>query len=137
MKRRSFWRPSLADYFSQVQGRPFAWGSFDCALFAAGAVEAMTGVDFAKGYRGAYTTLAGGLRLLRTEGFETHADFAAAHLTEIHPSKAQVGDIAAIAVSDAGLFALGVVQGARIIFLRPEGGLGTTDLLQAERAFRV
>lgn len=137
MKRLSFWRAALGAYINEVKGHPFEWGVFDCALFAAGAVTAMTGVDFATDYRGSYSTLKGGLRLLKARGFETHADLAAAHLTEIHPSHAQVGDIAAVSVDDAGLFALGVVQGARVIFLKPEGGLGTMDLLGAERAFRV
>ncbi|EKF17060.1 DUF6950 family protein [Nitratireductor pacificus] len=137
MTRFSFWRPALAAYFDSVKDREFAWGTHDCALFSAGGVEAMTGIDFAAGYRGRYSSLAGGLRLLRAEGFATHADLAAKHFAEIHPSQAQVGDIAAIRADDAGLYALGLVQGARILFLSVEGGIGSSDLLSAERAFRI
>lgn len=137
MKRFSFWRSALADYINDVAGKPFAWGEFDCALFAAGAVQAMTGEDFAAPYRGNYRTLAGGLKRLKADGFDNHADFAASVLEEIHPSHAQVGDVAAVKVDDAGLYALGVVQGSRILFVRQEGGLGSIDLLAAERAFKV
>ncbi|EKF43973.1 hypothetical protein NA8A_04155 [Nitratireductor indicus C115] len=137
MNRYSFWQSALLDYVEENKARPFAWGAFDCALFAAGAVAAMTGEDIASGYRGRYTSLAGGLRLLKRDGFASHADLAAAHLPEIHPSQAQVGDIAAVPAHDAGLFALGIVQGERIILLREEGGLGSADFFEAARAFRV
>jgi len=38
---------------------PFAWGSFDCALFGADAVLALTGEDPASEYRGTYHTAIG------------------------------------------------------------------------------
>ena len=136
MKRKTNWRPLLAAYVESVAHTPFAWGSHDCALFAAGAVEAMTGEDIAKGFRGRYTTLAGGLRLLKKSGHNTHADLATSLFEEVHPSQAQVGDLAAIEV-DGGM-ALGVVQGERIYVIGPgESRLGTVALRQAARAFRV
>lgn len=137
-RRKDTWRTDLHQYMLSVWRAPFEWGKHDCALFAAGAVEAMTGEDPADEYRGHYSTLLGGLRLLNKNGFANHADFAASLFKEIHPSFAQVGDLAAIKVDDDGLFALGVVQGSRIYVLRPdEAGIGTVDLLDAERAFRV
>lgn len=136
MRRYSFWRTALFDYVHDVARRPFQWGEHDCALFAAGAVKAMTGEDFAAGYRGRYKTLRGGLGLLRRKGFVDHADMAASVLEEIHPSRAQVGDVAAI--EESGHTALGIVQGPRIYVLRPgEAGIGTVGLLDAKRAFRV
>lgn len=136
MKRRYDWRPSLASYLHEVARKPFAWGENDCALFAAGAVCAMTGKDFAADYRGRYTTLLGGMRLLKKAGFTDHAGMAATLFDEIHPSQAHVGDIAAIEIEDG--IALGVVQGERIYVLRPdEDGIGTVPLLDASRAFRV
>lgn len=114
------------------------WGEHDCALFAAGAVKIMTGKDFAKPYLGKYKSLKGGLGLLKRKGFENHADLAAAKLQEIPVSMASVGDIAAVKVSTSGFYALGVVNGPRIYLCRPDSlGLGTADLLTAERAFRV
>lgn len=134
--RSTVWRSALAEYVRKVSTKPFQWGEHDCALFAAGAVQAMTGEDFASGYRGKYKTLAGGLRLLKRKGFANHADYAASLFEEIHPSAAQVGDIAAIDIE--GGVALGVVQGERIYVLRPdEDGIGTVSRLSASRAFSV
>lgn len=143
--RKHDWRVALENYLLSVWREPFQWGRHDCALFAAGAVKAMTGEDPAADYRGRYTTLRGGLRLLKKNGFANHAELAEATFEEIrdpegHPwvAAAQVGDIAAIKVDDDGLYALGIVQGSRIYVLRPgEAGIGTVDLLDAERAFRV
>jgi hypothetical protein len=138
MKRLPSWRSALHAYLHDVWRKPLVWGEHDCALFSAGGVQAMTGEDFGAPYRGRYKTLAGGLRLLKKRGFDSHADLAASLLEEIHPSMAQVGDLVAVKVDDAGLYALGIVQGSRIYVLRPDAGaIGTVDLLDAERAFRV
>lgn len=135
MKRYSFWRTALADYLRRVSSRPFVPGEHDCALFAAGGVEAMTGEDFGAGYRGRYKTLAGGYRLLKKQGFDNHADLAASIFEEIHPSRAMVGDIAAI--DGEGGISLGVVQGEAILALTPDGRIAAVPLLSARRAFRV
>lgn len=43
MKRLPDWPMRLADYIESRHRMPFAWGSNDCAAFAAGAVHAITG----------------------------------------------------------------------------------------------
>lgn len=131
------WHSRLSDYIDAVRRTPFAYGRHDCALFAAGAVEAMTGVDPSVELRGKYKTLGGGLRQLKRLGFADHGEFAAFLFEEVHPSHAQIGDIAAIDLG-GGAIALGVVQGARIFVLRPDvQGMATVDLLTASKAFRV
>ncbi|WP_309086380.1 DUF6950 family protein [Chelativorans sp.] len=136
IRRLPDWRGRLFAYVEEVARKPFTWGHHDCALFAAGAVEAMTGHDIAAPFRARYKTLPGGMRLLKRKGSRDHAEYAASIFEEIHPSHAQVGDLAAI--DDDGHIALGVVQGARIYVLRPEArGIGTVELLHAARAFRV
>lgn len=136
IQRLEDWRPRLSAYVHSIAGKPFQWGVHDCALFTAGAVEAMTGHDYAADYRGTYTTLIGGLRKLKKSGFDSHADMAASLFDPIASAFAQVGDLAAIE-TEIGI-ALGVVQGTRIYVLRPgEAGIGTVDLLSAHRAFRV
>ncbi|NTG07160.1 DUF6950 family protein [Rhizobium rhizogenes] len=138
IERKYTWRSDLSAYIHSVAKASFEWGGHDCALFSAGAVEAMTGVDIAADYRGRYTTLAGGLRLLKRKRFDNHADLAASLFDEIPVAMASVGDIAAIKVDTGGIYALGVVQGPRIYVVRPgEAGIGTVDLMAAERAFRV
>lgn len=62
MTRCEDWHARLAAYVFDAGRTPFAYGSHDCALFAAGAVEAMTGTDLAAGWRGIYRTLAGASR---------------------------------------------------------------------------
>lgn len=137
-ERFSFWRSALAVYIDECMQKPFQWGEHDCALFAAGAIKIMTGEDFAQPYLGKYKTLKGGLGLLKRKGFDNHAELAASKLEEIPVAMAAVGDLAAVRVSTSGFYALGVVNGPRIYLCRPDSlGLGTADLLTAERAFRV
>lgn len=51
------WEQRLYQFIEGRRLRPFAWGQHDCALFAADAVQQMTGVDLAADYRGKYRTL--------------------------------------------------------------------------------
>lgn len=134
MKRHNDWRTRLIAYMHDTVRRPFEEGVHDCALFAAGAVEAMTGEDYAAPYRGRYSTTLGGLRILRKDGFEDHVALAASHCEEIPPAFACPGDLAVIPTDDGP--SLGVVQGERVYCLLPNG-LGLEPLSSATRAFRV
>lgn len=134
MMRSDKWAVVLSQYLGEVARTPFAYGRNDCALFAAGAVKAMTGVDPAAAWRGRYRTLRGGLRILRADGHDDHIAAAAALLPEVAVAMAQPGDLAVVPTPDG--LALGVVQGRAIYVLRPDG-LGLVDLLSATRAFRV
>ena len=134
MTRLPDWRTRLGAYIESVRRAPFAYGVLDCALFAAGAVEAMTGEDLAGGARGAYDSFTGGIREIHRRGFIDPVDMARAHFPEIAPSLAQVGDVAVVETAEGR--AMGVVQGARIFLMGLEG-LVTVDLLAARLAFRV
>jgi len=129
------WRVRLLAYLAEVSRRQFGYGSHDCGLFVAGAIAAMTGTDPAQPWRGQYSSLKSGLKRLRRAGFADHVAVAAAIYPEIHPSRAGVGDIAAVD-GDDGLAALGLVQGELIYVLRPDG-LATLPLISARRAFRI
>ncbi|WP_405116505.1 DUF6950 family protein [Phaeobacter sp. BS23] len=50
IKRHSQWRSNLCGFLASVSRQKFRPGSHDCALFAAGAVQAMTGADLAAEY---------------------------------------------------------------------------------------
>ena len=76
------WEARLAQYVARVAREGFLLGRHDCALFAAGGVEAVTGTDPAASWRGAYDTLAGGVRLIRAAGFDDHIAAAEA----LHPA---------------------------------------------------
>lgn len=132
--RRPDWKPRLIAWLAEVARTPFAFGHHDCALFAAGAVQVMTGRDPAARFRGRYRTLKGGLRVLRAAGFDDHIALAASELAEVHVSRAAPGDLAVVPTTEGD--ALGLVQGEVVYVLMP-GGLGMTPMSQASRAFRV
>lgn len=137
MKRLDDWRPRFEQVIDDMRLKPFAWRDNDCGPALVGrSVEALTGVDIAVAYRGKYSDAASALRLVRSHGFDDLADLVASLLPEIHPSRARVGDIAAFEMDSPFRSALGVVNGERVFVLRPEG-IGTMNLLQARRAFKV
>lgn len=109
MTRRTDWHQRLCTFLAETADRPFAPGRHDCALFAAGAVKAVTGRDPARGWRG-YRTVARGQVRLRQAGFEDHVALA----RSLFPQTAQPmpGDLAVIETPDGP--ALGVVQGTMI-----------------------
>ena len=127
------WRGRLAAYLDQTARLPFAPGRHDCALFAAGAVEAMTGIDHAKGWRG-YRTLKAGRKKLAEAGYADHIALIADKLDEIPPAFAAAGDLAVVDGDEDA--ALGVVLGEMVAVLRPDGR-GLVPLTEAKRAFRV
>lgn len=55
MNKKENWPELMQEYLQRVRDRPFAWGTFDCCMFAADCVMAMTGDDPASDFRGAYT----------------------------------------------------------------------------------
>lgn len=121
----------LIAYAAEAGQRPFRPGSHDCALFAAGWVKQVTGHDLAHGWRSKYRSLSRGQRLLEEAGFADHVALAAAHLPEIAPAFAQLGDLA---VLDNEAF--GLVAGEMIYCLRPDG-LGLVPRGEMRRAFEV
>lgn len=133
--RLADWRVRLDAYFAMVVGTPFQYGRHDCALFVAGAVEAMTGSDPAAPWRGRYTTLEGGLKALRKAAYLTPLELVGDLFAPVAPALAQVGDIAQLDV-EGGLPALGIVAGEVVAVLRPEG-LGWVPRMLAVSAWRV
>ena len=129
------WRPRLSAYLAAAGARTFRPGLHDCALFAAGAVQAMTGSDAAAAWRGTYSSLEEGQRALQLAGFSDHVALVAAYLHEVNPAHASVGDLAALPGAD-GRPALGIVQGASVYVLQPSG-MSLVNRLQMKRAFRV
>ncbi|KKI17501.1 DUF6950 family protein [Sphingomonas sp. Ag1] len=115
MHRYPDWDARLAAYLEPLRLRPFAWGKHDCCIFAAGAVEAMTGVDPMPEFRGRYTTAIGSARALRRFG---RGDLAATLDGKFEPvpaALAQRGDI----VMSSGL--LGICWGPFLFAVGSEG----------------
>lgn len=49
--RKEDWQNRLTNYITERKEKKFRWGSNDCVMFSIGALKAMTGIDFAKGYK--------------------------------------------------------------------------------------
>ena len=128
------WQTRLIGYLNAAARCPFKVGTHDCCLFAAGAVRAMTGSDPAAGYRERYTTLKGGLRVLRKAGFKDHVDMAQTLFSEVHASRAAPGDLAVVDTPEGA--ALGVVQGESVYVLGPDR-IGLLPIAAARLFLRV
>jgi len=111
MTRRNDWEARLSDYMTRVSKTAFAYGQHDCALFAAGAVEAMTGTDFAAAYRGKYRSVAGSIRALKRYGAGTLEATMDALFAERPIAFARRGDLVLFSGS------LGICIGADALFV--------------------
>ncbi|WPJ68021.1 hypothetical protein STOPSMEL_45 [Sinorhizobium phage StopSmel] len=137
LSRLPDWRRRFEDAIDEIKARPFDWSLHECGTGLAGhLVLALTGVDCAAQYRGTFDSPAGAVRVMRDAGFDNLGDMVADLLPEVHVSEASVGDIAAIPDDTPFGYALGVVNGERI-FVLMDNGIGTVDLLDATRAFKV
>lgn len=117
----------LADY----DNRAYEPGSFDCALFVSDWILAITGEDPAADYRGCYSTVEGGLKLLLID----LPDAAAQLMTELPGwMAARPGDVAM--VEESGTLAFGIVGRGGIHVLSERGGLAKLRLTRARRVFR-
>lgn len=113
--RLSTWEPRLKAYLAEHRDAALVYGVTDCCMFAAGAVEAMTGEDPMPEFRGRYRSQAGASRALRTIGA---GDLASTLSTKFEPKPvgfAQRGDL----VMHDG--SVGVCIGAEALFVPMTG----------------
>lgn len=113
--RVTIWEEALSDYIASKRDEPFEYGVNDCCMFAAGAVEVMTGVDPMQEFRGTYSDLRGSLKALKEIGegdLETTLD---SKFDEIPISHAQRGDLAFFDDS------VGVIMGGFAYFVSDDG----------------
>ena len=112
LTRTPDWPEKLADYIHKNLRTPFKWGSFDCCLFACGAVLAITGTDLAADFRGQYNDLksayaavknyaGGGIAELVDKNTKEHG------MVEVPVAFASRGDI--VLVTQAGGDTIGIV----------------------------
>lgn len=128
------WRPRLWQYLQSISALPLRPGAHDCALFVAGAVQAMTGTDIAAPYRGHYKSFKAGFKLLADGGYADPHAFLSAHFVPLHPAMAHEGDI--MVLRDGRRLALGLLQGDAIYVLMPER-LGLRPRSAAKRAYHL
>ena len=112
MARLPDWERRLSEYLSTPGRDVFVWGTNDCALFAAGAIMAMTGDHPAPEFVGAYDDQHGAAEALRTLGAGTLFRTFDTRLPRKAVGFAQRGDI--VWAQDAA----GVCVGAKGAFLQ-------------------
>jgi len=133
--RRQDWPLRLNAWLDSVRERPFAWGVNDCALGAADAVLAMTGVDYAAEFRGAYFSKRNAARLLAERGGLERLVTQALGDPLATPKLSQRGDVVLVHAG-AGGPALAVVLGAHAVAPGP-GGAVFVPMAQWLMAWRV
>ena len=113
------WHNRLISVIRAAEKRPFLWGEHDCCLFAADCAEAMTGDNFANGWRGTYDSETGAKKALLRGGGSLE-NVLAKYLDEVPVKMAQRGDIAV--VENSGTLCAGVIYGGAV-WVPGEAGL--------------
>lgn len=143
MTRKQHWATrAFHAFLSSRRDTPFAWGTNDCALFAADAIEAITGTDIASDFRGKYSDQAGAFATVKAVcGGSTVAD-AAAYCAEKHgleewkyPLMAQRGDL--VVVENGGTTIAAVVGLSGHVAAMTEDGWVQLPITQVVRAWHV
>lgn len=128
--RRANWPRLLAEALAAAKDTPFAWGSHDCALFAADVVLAITGADHGAVFRGRYRTANGAARALKKQGFAGLPDYLDSIFTRRPVSYARRGDVV---LYDG---AMGICDGGTSWFVTADG-LTPIPTLTCETAWGV
>lgn len=111
------WEIKLIDYIEATKLKKFKWGVNDCCSFVAGAVKAMTGVDFYKDYKGKYNDEETAMKALYdVSGYKTIAGMLNNKFEAKQINLAQRGDIV---MNDQR--AIGICLGSTSAFLTKDG----------------
>lgn len=133
MARKSNWPHDLHQFIATRRAMPFAWGTNDCATFAADWVAILTGVDHAAGLRGVYSTALGAARILDASG-GLEGIAARTGFKEVGPAYAQRGDL--VIFDDENGPTLGVCDGKHSAFAHADG-VAFRMTLECRRAWRT
>lgn len=86
------WPQRLDAALAASRSRRFAYGTFDCMLFAADCVQAITGVDHAADFRG-YDSKVAAYRIIARYGSLEAMITSLLGRDPIHPAQARRGDV--------------------------------------------
>lgn len=118
MDRHADWLAALTEFIEARRATPHAWGTNDCCVFVADAVQAMTGVDPAAEYRG-YSTEKQALAILKKAG-GMEALFTAHFGNPVGILQARRGDIVLGDATD-GTPAVGICLGNVVAYVAEQG----------------
>jgi len=143
MKRIDTWDMALHEHVESRVGKPFEWGSNDCALFVCDGIQAMTGTDVAGDFRGKYTDQAGALATIKAVTGGSSVEDVAVHVTAEQGMAelktvllAQRGDVVLFDGSDGPALGLVYLNGTHAVFVGPDG-LRRLPISKCRRAWRV
>ena len=133
--RLPFWEARLTAYLKRKANQPFAYGVHDCCLFAAGAIEAVIGLDPMAKFRGYHGIRqarrilgnGGGLERLVEQVTQT------CRFSEVSPLAARRGDVLFAVI---GAPSVGICDGWFAQFTSLDG-LKRYPLSRCARAWRV
>lgn len=136
------WPSRLETFLNTVVSQKFAYSRFDCCTFVADAIEAETGIDIAKLYRGRYSTRAEALKLgMDLAGAPTVQAIAEKQaerhgMPEIPVLSAARGDM--VLLKRPRDYSLGLVaMDGRQVLIAGKFGWGPVPIDRACRAWRV
>jgi hypothetical protein len=141
LKRKEHW-DSIAfhEFLLSRAHEEFAWGKNDCALFAADGIEAITGVDVARDFRG-YNDEPSAWASIKSVCNGSTVDDAIVFiatkfdLCELeHPLMAQRGDLVVIEQESRRIAALVHLNGRHVVAVG-EGGLRRYPITEVKRAW--
>lgn len=121
--RKDNWANKLNEFIESRRSIPFEWGVNDCSLFAADAVQAITGVDVAKDFRNKYSSMIGANKLIKSFGsLEALADACLIQLRAFKTTSGLLarGDVVLVKLKN-GNEALGINLGRTCAFAGANG----------------
>ena len=140
MTRFPDWPARLELFLGGTSAKRFQYGRFDCCLFVANAVHAMTGFDLAFDVRGKYHSRREALELAQERtgmrSVRVLIEAILSPLPEVSPNMAQRGDI--VLVKRASDVSLGLIAlNGKEILATARSGFVRMSLHRASRAWRV
>jgi hypothetical protein len=142
MTRLDTWQTRLNQYLLDNAKSDFSYGQFDCGIFAAGAIEALSGIDVAVDLRNKYSSRREAFRAIKelcgTATVEGIADYLAKKydIPECPVLMAQRGDPVLIGSGVTSRLAIISMSGSEIL-ATTNSGLMRYRLDQASRAWHI
>lgn len=127
--RPSGWEMRMAAAIEAAQDREWAWGSHDCASFAARvAADILQGPPVWAEYLGRHDDARGAIAVLRAAGVSCLGDLMDTRANRIPAAYARRGDVAAIRLRGGlpdpdGRIALAIVEGETVVTAASPRGL--------------
>ncbi|MGA2501114.1 MAG: hypothetical protein ABSH20_25535 [Tepidisphaeraceae bacterium] len=141
LNRCGDWQQALYLFCEANAGRRFEWGSWDCCLFVADAIDAMAGVDIAAEFRGRYGTYREALKLTQrlcgNWPLEVVVEKVAAEhgMREVPVALAQRGDMLLVDNGRRPVLGIVALNGTEIFVIGER--LRRVPIALARRAWRV